>query len=51
MKVKSYIILLGLILNIILFFSSASEGFPFFSKPLFEDFLYKEFVSEISYNY
>jgi len=51
MKIKSILIILCLILVLSSFFSLDQDDFPFFSKPLSQDFLYKEFISEISYNY
>ncbi len=48
----SFLILIFIILISIIFsYSFDNVNFPFFSKPLAEDFLYKEFLSEISYNY
>lgn len=43
--------LIFIFLFFIIFLSFNSKDFPEFSKPLSEDFLYKEFLSEISYNY
>ncbi|MCR4422151.1 MAG: M23 family metallopeptidase [Spirochaetales bacterium] len=51
MKAKSILIISFSILVLSTFISLNNDDFPFFSKPLIEDFLYKEFISEISYNY
>lgn len=48
---KANLILLFLIIFIFSFYSYQGSDFPVFSKPLNQDFLYKEFLSEISYNY
>ncbi len=50
-RLPCYFFLTFNLLTFIFFISSDNLIFPVFSKPLFEDFLYKEFISEISFNY